>query len=330
MKKSITILLSCIVLCMMFTAVSFAAEKESGTNIKLSDKQLLLYPKEEKTKITLQGDYDLKKIKKIDAYSNNEDVVTVDWTKGKDYGTIHVQGKGYAVVKVDIYGRNDGEYELIKSIKCKVAVAKKPAFESKTHIIPPDEKPYIFTIKNAPKGLTPKYYSTDKSVAKVNKNGKVTPKGEGTCKICAKFGHKTISAKVTVKWMPNYKINITSINKNKCTVKFKVSNLGKKPIKLINDYDTTLYYDNSSRANTLVGKKVIVVKPGKTRTITYEVFKSKLFSDKIDGPTNDAYISHKIIFEGKTYDAFIARNVEDSAFKYSKKAYYHTYYNTGK
>ena len=315
---------------MVFTVFSFATDNGSGTKISLSDKQLLLYPKEEKAKITLKGDYDLKKIKKIDASSDNEEVVTVNWSKGDDFGTIYVHGKGNAVVKVNIYSKHDGKYELIKSLKCKVAVAKKPSFESKTHVLSPDEKPYVFTIKNAPEGLTPTYYSTNKSIATVNKNGKVTPKGEGTCRICAKFGHKTISAKVTVKWMPNYKINITSINKKKLTVKFKVSNLGKKPIKLINDYDTTLYYDNDSQARTLVGKEVIVVKPGKTRTITYEVFKSKLYQYKIEGPTNDAYIYHRIIFEGKTYDAFIARNVEDSAFKYSKNAYYHTYYNTRK
>lgn len=321
MKKCISVLLSCIMLLMMFTAVSFASDKGSGTSISLSDKEILLYPNEKKTKVSLQGDFKLKNIKKIEAYSDNEDVVTVDWAKGNDYGTIRVHGKGYAVIRVKVYNRNDS----IKSMKCKVAVAKKPAFELKNNLMSPEEKPYAFTIKNAPEGLTPKYYSSNKSIAAVKKNGKVVPKGEGTCTIRAKFGHKTISTKVTVKWLPNYKINIISINKDKRTVKFKVSNIGKKPIKLVNDYDTTLYYDDSTRSNILVGKSLIVVKPGKTRTVTYEVFNSKLFSNKIDGPTNDAYISHNIIYEGKTYDAFIARSVKDSAIKYSKNDYYHTY-----
>jgi len=52
--------------------------------------------------------------------------------------------------------------------------------------------------------------SSDKTVAKVSKKGKITAKGEGTCEITAKVGSKTLTCKVTVKakWYLDYDASV--------------------------------------------------------------------------------------------------------------------------
>ena len=60
------------------------------------------------------------------------------------------------------------------------------------------------------KGTTKKvtWSSSDKNIATVSSKGKITAKGEGTCKITAKVGSKKLTCKVTVKPSKNY----TTIN----------------------------------------------------------------------------------------------------------------------
>jgi len=79
------------------------------------------------------------------------------------------------------------------SVKVKAAGAVKL---NKKKIVLELEDTYQLKVKNTTKKV--KWSSSDKKIVKVNKNGKLTPKGVGTATVTAKAGGKKYKCKVTV------------------------------------------------------------------------------------------------------------------------------------
>ena len=146
-------------------------------------------PKLNKTKLTLiTGEkYQLKlsnvKASSVKWLTSNKKIVTVD-KKGK----VTAKKKGSATITVKAEG---------KSYKCKITVKNAPAI-SKTKIEIYDGYSYQLKLNNV--SATDVTWSTsNKNIATVDKDGKVTGVKAGTATITAKAGKKSYKCKVTVK-----------------------------------------------------------------------------------------------------------------------------------
>ena len=183
-----------------------AMEKGTGSDIGLSFYELLLRPNYYSAKtVTLQGDYELSNIAKIEAYSDNVDSASIQWNQGNNYGIISTKNPGLANITVKVYEFYTDEYYWVTTMNCMVVVSSgKPCFDDEVIYYAPDELGYCNELINVPSEFEIEWQSSDSRVAVVDNNGVVEPINNGVCYITAYFAQYYLSYKVIVKPLPNY------------------------------------------------------------------------------------------------------------------------------
>ncbi len=277
----------------------------------------------------------LKVPKKINVKTNHTKSVPIKGISPKNslHGAdIKIDNKKLAEVYFDrenkfyIYGKKAGKCNLTvklengKIYKSKVIIKNpKPELNYTDVSLYYGEKEQLkvnFTKKKA------KWSTSNKKVAVVNKNGKVTAKGKGNCVITAKCGKRKYKAKVKVSHKePDFVAIITDYNTRNNYFTVKVKNCDSKSLTICSNkaycmQDDYKVYDRKLR---LPKNKNITIKGYKIKKIRFYVKGSVTWYD------SDSYrIRFNFRFNGKKYLASIRS--EDSSFK-KGKSWYDTYWN---
>jgi len=184
--------------------------------------------------------------KKVKWSTSNKKVATVS-SKGK----VTAKKNGTATITAKVGSKN---------YKCKITVKDPSISKSKIYV----EKDYTYTLTVKDTNQKVKWSTSNKKVATVSSNGKVTAKKKGTATITAKVANKSLKCKVNVE--------TTSISKSKITLE-KGSTYTLK----VNDTKRTVNWSSSNKDIATVSSngKVTAKKSG-TATITAKVGSKKM------------------------------------------------------
>ncbi|MBQ6844424.1 MAG: Ig-like domain-containing protein [Agathobacter sp.] len=264
-KRIVSLLLMFVMVCSLLAPIG---EVQAATKKKVAIN---------KTTLTMiKGDkYQLKvsnvKTSKVKWSTSNKKIVTVD-KKGK----VTAKKKGTATVTAKV-GK--------KSYKCKITVIYKPVI-NKTKVSIYNGYTYQLKLSNA-KASEIKWSTSNKKIAKVDKNGKVTGVKKGTATITAKVANKSFKCKVTVKSVAlNKKEAILHIGK---TTTLKLNKGKIKSVKTNNEKVATVTTDGKVTA-VGYGQTTITITSEKNKNYTCKV---KVLVEGTPATTITAYTAEK-------------------------------------
>ena len=245
-RRMVSLLLMFVMVCSLLTPIG---EAQAATKKKVAINKT--------TWTMIKGDtYQLKvsnvKSSKVKWSTSNKKIVTVD-KKGK----VTAKKKGTATVTAKV-GK--------KSYKCKVTVINKPVM-NKTKVSIYNGYTYQLKLSNA-KASQIKWSTSNKKIAKVDKNGKVTGVKKGTATITAKVANQSFKCKVTVKSVAlNRKEAILHIGE---TTTLKLNKGSIKSVKTSNEKVATVSTDGKVTA-VAYGQATITITSENNKNYTCKV-----------------------------------------------------------
>ena len=263
---------------------------------------------EETTKLQLTNKIPFDSYLGIDIQSSNSKIADVYYDTAKDGWYVVANKAGTCILTAKL--------DSGKTYTCKVTVTNPaPKLNYKTFGMARGESVKLQLKYNS---QTVKWSSSNKKIATVNKNGKVTAKSLGKCKITAKVGNKKYTCTINVKRRsPNFDATLKSYNTRGNYFTVTVYNAGDRPLKIFSanaksvdsDYK---YYDRKLK---LKNNKNITIAAGKTKTIKFYV-KGKTTWPNV----YDHTIYYYFEYDGKKYYAYADDG--SSCFKKSGEWYY--------
>lgn len=234
---------------------------------------------------------------KVESYGPEDTLYKVKkWTSSNTkIATVNKNGKvtgmqkGSCTVTAHFYGGVTSD--------CKVTVTTNPAPKinySKKSL----NKGKKLQLKVLYTSKTPKWSTSNKKVATVSKNGKVTAKGIGKCTITAKIGSKTYKCKISVvyRW-PDFGAYLYSYNTRGNYFVVKFNNQGTRSV-VITEGTKVLHTDYKTYDRKVRLKKKVTIKPGAVKLVRFYVNGTTTWPDR------DYFrLYYKFKFDGKVWEA---------------------------
>lgn len=251
-----------------------------------------------------------------DISSTNKSIADVWFVSRGDYiHTYEVEGKKLGTCKIAIEGYGTKGKKTYLTVK--VIEPKTPQLKY-TSLYLNKGQTYKNELQYAKSQVT--WSSSNRSIATVDSNGKVTAKNVGTCKITARTNGKNYVCKVTVQYLnPNFGAVLDSYYSRgkQFTVKFK--NNGSKDLTILSSGASALHYYYTSLDCKLKVNKT-TIHPGQTKYIKFTAYKQ---------PWYEWYhynINYYFMYDGKKYNGIVWD--DGSSCKYSNGKWYTTYWKT--
>lgn len=173
---------------------------------------------------------------------------------------------------------------------------------------------------------TPRWSSSNTSVATVSSKGKITAKKVGTCTITAAYKKKSYKCTITVLMhYPNFGATLYDYDTRENRFKVKICNRGSRSLTILASGARAEERHYKSFDRNLYMKNNVTIKPGKTVYLYFYVKGSVTWYDE-----EHFRLVYKFSYDGKTYEAEVWDAfawTEPSNYK-NGKDWYHTYWSS--